>query len=308
VVYHALSQLEGESKITTTSGRQTLQEFICEYLFPRLRSRTDDYVEDGEDQDITDSCISQSFSYLQAVYTRLSHQPGHPWTYGSIDPCTLLYLLQDDPEVQLWDHTDLGFQHIPWIREPNMDCSLRDAMEAAKARIHICHKNGLYGILLLNRERLRTMGHRLEQTIRTMRIPLTHHPVPKEQDDRTFLTPALEQNEQLAHSLRISPSGNMVARVQMAEQSNSNGLNPRRVNGVDSPTLTRRTHRLSEDTNSHSTSDDELFDLAKRLQQRHLQLNSYSGLPFDAQTLKIPRRSSPQRPAEQAQKEKGKER
>jgi hypothetical protein len=115
VVYHALFQLEGESKITTTSGRQTLQEFICEYLFPRLRSRTDNYVEDGEDQDITDTCISQSFSYLQAVYTWLSHQPGHPWTYGSIDPCTLLYLLQDDPEVQLWDHTDLGFQHIPLL-------------------------------------------------------------------------------------------------------------------------------------------------------------------------------------------------
>jgi hypothetical protein len=181
-------------------------------------------------------------------------------------------------------------------------------MEAAKARIHICHKNEVYGILLLNRERLRTMGHRLEQIIRTMRIPLTHHPVPKEQDDRTFLTPALEQNEQLAHSLRISPSGNMMARVQTAEQSNSNGLNPRRVNGVDSPTPTRRTHRLLEDTKSLSTSDDELFDLANDFSSVICSSTPTPAYPSTHRHLRFRGGAPPSDRQSRLHKEKGKER
>jgi hypothetical protein len=51
VIYIIITQLEGETSITTTDGRQTLQTIICEYLFPRLRARTDDYEEDDEDTD-----------------------------------------------------------------------------------------------------------------------------------------------------------------------------------------------------------------------------------------------------------------
>ena len=78
VLYNIITQLEGETLITRTDGRHPLQTVICEYLFPRLQVRTDDYVEDDEDVDFTEACISRSFSYLRAVYTWLSHEPGHP--------------------------------------------------------------------------------------------------------------------------------------------------------------------------------------------------------------------------------------
>ncbi len=115
--------------------------------------------------DFTATFISQSFTYLQSVYALLNHAPRHPWTHGTIEPSALLYLLQDNPEIQLWDYKDHGLQHISWIREPDIECSLQDAMNAVLARWHVGHKNGEYGILPLSREQTRMMGYRLKQTI-----------------------------------------------------------------------------------------------------------------------------------------------
>jgi hypothetical protein len=101
VIYTVTTQLDGEAMIGTTDGKRILQTFICEYLFPRLRARTDDYEDKDEDMDFTAMCISQSLSYLQLVYTWLNHFPGHSWTHGTLEPSAILYMSQDDPEVQL---------------------------------------------------------------------------------------------------------------------------------------------------------------------------------------------------------------
>lgn len=78
------------------------------------------------------------------------------------------YLLQDDPEVILWDFRDGAMQFIPWIRDSDLDCTLHDFQYSIGAKWHIGHKEGSYGLLEFDRHHARTLCSNLEQAVRLL--------------------------------------------------------------------------------------------------------------------------------------------
>ncbi len=126
VIYQITAGYDGSSMLCTTKGRAELRLFIVEHLFPRLKQRSDAWEEDTEDTDTAHECITEAFGYLHTVYIWLGHPPNHRWTQGSITLTTMAYLLEDDPEILLWDHRANVFHNISWAREPEFRSTLNE--------------------------------------------------------------------------------------------------------------------------------------------------------------------------------------
>lgn len=165
-------------------------------------------------------------------------------------------------------------------------------------RWHIGHKNGEYGILPLNRECTRMMGSRLEQTIRMMRVGLTNHPTLQELYYPTASVHTLVENENDAspshmsaprngnkifwmkiedshsssHSSSDNYSGDPLRMATEAARTLQNQSMRRRISEVTTPPIVYHASKWNREQLTRTNNDDELFDLAERLQRRHMQL------------------------------------
>ena len=134
VLYHVHAGRDGSLLLLTSDGRAELRAFLVQHLFPRLRRRTDLWEPQDEETDVTHASISQAFTYLHSVFLWLGHPPGSAWHLGTVSFLTLSYLLQDDPEITLWEHQDEGLRFVPWIRDSDFNCSLSDLSHSLGAR------------------------------------------------------------------------------------------------------------------------------------------------------------------------------
>jgi hypothetical protein len=187
VLYHIYMDEDGSPLLTTTDGRQELRLFIAERLLPRLRRDAPPLFE--EPPFPVDHNIMLSFAFLRAVFLWLGHPPGHTWTQGSLDPESLSYLLQDDPEVLFWERRGTRWHFVPWMRDRHPDCSLTDLKHAAMAKWHVGFDSPHYCLLPLQGTPIRLLCIRIEQAARALRVPLTLPPTIEFRDPPTHLAP-----------------------------------------------------------------------------------------------------------------------
>ncbi len=134
-----------------------------------------------------------------------------------------------------------------------------------------------------------------------MRFTLTHHPVLKEQKHPAASFPIPAQNEQTALFSRLTAprNGNEMLRVKTEDSHSLSENYPRgpipRIHRTEARNTTAMSSTTSFETKrnreqmTRSNSDDELFDLAERLQQRQMQFNTHPTSVLDTHASTIPR-------------------